>query len=145
MLKAFYCTNSTENNNHCKSREEIQRSLNFFYIHFLSSNYYIQSPDYKIPVKNTVSSRLLDMSISTVKSEVYFYKPIEFTSDDGFLLESKETINSYSIDKAESSSFYNKDANQFLLIMITLDNITSVYGRSYTKIQKVAADVGGFF
>ena len=106
-FEIHYCKNTTENNNHCLSREKIQEKMKEIYIQLIWSNYYIDSSDYQEPVKFSYENMLMIMRGSTLASrqDLLYYKKFEYFSDNGILLEDKIKYEGFYLDKHEFFSY----------------------------------------
>lgn len=144
MITLDYCKNTTMNKNHCKSREEIQRYLPIFNVHIIMSDYYLDSKDNQKPLKETFSTKLLRVSTKNSRRDVFFFRTFNYFSDDGIILEDKSLRKGFYLNKVETDCLYDPDTSEVLRIILSLENIESIYERSYVKFQKVAADIGGF-
>ena len=61
-LSLSICQNKTENNFHCKSKEEIQAILGTFYVHAIITDNFINSNDLENPIQNTYFEKLFRVS-----------------------------------------------------------------------------------
>lgn len=139
-----YCQNSTKNSNSCKPREEIQSFLSAFFFHIIISDYYVNSNDYTSPLQKTFFGKITKVSATSSRRDIYSYKQIEYLTDVGLMLESLVREDGFFMANAQSEFFYNPSTDEILKVIITNLNLKSTYNRSYTKIQKVTADIGGF-
>lgn len=139
-----YCQNSTENFNSCKSREEIQQFLDNFFFHLIFSDYYVDSNDFHNPIKKTYSPKISKVSAKTSRRDIYTLKHIEYFTDVGLMLGDTISTQGFILSDSQSEFFYNPNTNEILKVIITNSNLKTIINRSYTKIQKVTADIGGF-
>lgn len=137
------CQNSTLNNYSCKTPDQIKSKLGRFFIHFGLSTMYVDSNDYDNPLKRNFFTRIMRVSVFNYRNDIIFNRIVDYTTDSGFLLESKSTKHGILISRLESDSLFNEKLGPILDIMLTLDNIKQNYNRSYIKIQTVAANIGG--
>lgn len=144
ILTLDYCRNTTENNNSCKSREEIQNYLPVFYVHTIMSDYYLDSKDLDQPLKETYAKKLLRVSTKNSRMDTFYYRTFNYFSDNGIILEDKAFTKGFYVNKVETDCLYDSNTSELLRVTWTLENIESIYERSYVKFQKVAADIGGF-
>lgn len=139
-----YCVNNTENGNHCKSRKQIQEYLGEFFIQLIVSNSYVDNNDYLNPIKRTYESKIIKGSSKSFRQDYYFFKTYEYNSDNGMLMEDIQTTNYFELENTESEIYYNPDTETMYEIFLTISNQRLIYKRTYLKVQKIAADVGGF-
>lgn len=143
-IKVEACTNSTENSFGCKPMEEIKTALSMFYVHFGIRNVLIDSFDYSNPLKPTFYSKLLRVSSFNSRIDTVFITPITYTTDSGFILEDSSSLESFQISRVESDSLYSDSPTSIMGIILTIENLKLKIFRGYTKVQAVAASIGGF-
>lgn len=139
-----YCKNTTENNNFCKSRDEIQKYLPVFFFHIILSDYYIDSLDLNKPLKETYTTKLLRVSAKNSRRDSFYYRTFNYISDRGLILEDKSLKQGFYLNKFDTDCLFDPETSEILRVNISIENIDSTYERSYVKFQKVAADIGGF-
>lgn len=144
VISLDYCKNTTENNSHCKSRDEIQRYLPVFYAHIIISDYYIDSKNFNKPLQETYSTKLLRVSTKNSRKDIFFYRTFKYFSDSGIILENKSLTTGFYFHKFETDCLFDPNTTELLRLTLSIDNIESIFERSYVKFQKVAADIGGF-
>ena len=142
-IEIHYCTNSTENHNHCYSREYTQDALQEFFIHFIWSSYYIDSSDFNEPAKFTYDNMLIRLSALASRQDIFYYKLFDYFSDNGFIMESNNLHQGFYINKHDTDSVQDSNTQKIERIYFTLDKYKEKIQRNYVKIQKVAADIGG--
>ena len=143
-VKANICVNSTLNNNHCKPREEINKFLGIFYIHILMPDIYIDSKDIDKPIKERFTSKLFRVSPVNQRRDYLYYRIIDYYSDESIMLQSQDYRKSFILSRMETDCLYDLNTSNILEATISIDLIRTKIERSYTKIQKIAADIGGF-
>lgn len=139
-----YCQNTTLNSNFCKSREEIQGYLQNLFVHLLMSSYYVDSNDLQRPIKKKYEGKLLKQAMTSYRRKINFFKNIEYFTDEGLMLDSSYLLGGYYLSLTQSEIFYAPDAIEIFRVTFTNANIMTIYHRSYTKLQNVTADIGGF-
>lgn len=143
-LQLMKCRNSTENNNFCKSNQEIESKLSNFFFHMINTNYYLDSDDLNTPLKSTFNSNLYRISSLNYRMIVSKFRLIDFISDEGLMLSEKLKYSAFQMSTTESDGIYQSNVNEILRFYFTVDKIRNSYLRSYIRLQKVMADVGGF-
>jgi hypothetical protein len=152
QVSILQCINSTENNNHCATQKNISESFindrvsgNLFY-----SQLYLSAipamDNYEQPLKtnlvNTYS--LLNMQLS--KRRVQTFKNTVLKQDIGWFWKDIRFEEVLEIDTSEPDFTFKDQWTQGILFS-TLNYLGSkkqLYSRSYTKIQEVIANLGGF-
>ena len=139
-----YCVNSTLNNNYCKTREEIQNYLKSFHIQVIMPDAYVDNNDLENPIKSKLYSKFLRVSALNQRQDYFYYKLIDYYSDEGIILEDMQYTSKFMISKFETDNLYDLRTTRILRAYWTIDTIKSKIYRSYTKVQMVAANIGGF-
>lgn len=141
------CVNTTENNNSCKSIEQIRDKLPLFYVHLEITNMLVDSFDLLNPLKPIFTSHLMRASSFNSRDEIIYFTTIFYNTDMGFILEDKSEIKGFEISRTETDSLYvdaeNLKDSYMVKIKITLLNQKLIYVRGYIKIQTIAANIGG--
>ena len=135
-----YCLNTTENNYHCKSREEIQKTMNEIYFQIVFTNFYIDSSDYNTPVKSNYNEIIIRSSATNYRFDAFFFKKFDFFSDNGFILKDKVEQKGFYLERHEFDTIHDNDSQIMIKIV---DKFQQKIERNYIKLQKIAADNGG--
>ena len=136
------CVNTSENNNKCKSAQEIDDKLTGGFLGIFMTDLSIIPSDYKNP-SNIYGKNLFSSFQKDFLTDVWFYmKTIEVNTDSGLLIQkmNKETYLAY--DSHFTTSDYRKD-EVFLNLHFRLSQTTEIYDRTYDKLQAIAAELGG--
>lgn len=139
------CKNSTDPSKPvCKPKEILKEKLNGFF-GFYTTDYLIDPNNYEDPGKAIGKGYYSPISFGINRKTNRFISTSRFNSDDGFLLSSiknfvyptlKEDVETFSLDTKETGDLF-----KFLL---KKHHSELIYERSYKKIQKVLAEIGGF-
>jgi len=146
-LLAFHvspCKNSTESNIICKSSEEIQKTLagGFFVVNHIDTIF--EPKNFKNPRKYFRRNYYTTMSNSYFKELNFYFKNIEYNTDQGFLMEDIKSEKYMQSDNIkELYDFRSVVSGDILQCNFRLSNQKDVYNRKYSKIQDVIAQVGG--
>ena len=146
------CTNSTSNNYSCASFNTIQNQINnketheqlFFSYLYMRGIAKVSNVSY--PIGTTLSNIYDALDVQVTKRKYQTYKKISLESDNGWIFPQKDTSMIYCLD-TEISDFVLKDPqNNNLLHRMTFyfGKNKDSYSRSFTKIQEVFAQIGGF-
>ena len=138
-----YCKNSSENNNFCAPKSEIDSFILteglYFNIYFINS--FFNTQNYEKPITYQLMDLYRIIDPNSFKLFNMFIRQEVLQSDDGILLKNNNTINTLAIDST------NEDIGQIYDSFITIDIYSSnnkyINHRSYLKIQTVLASVGG--
>lgn len=142
-IKIDKCRNSTENNNFCKSNEEIENVLSVFYGKLVFSDNIVQIDNLHFPIKEVYKKGVVRLSITSSRTDKFYFQITNVLSDEGILFEEEKSIMSYSFNRQETDSIIASNEDIILRLIITLTRNEVILKRTYKKIQKVAADVGG--
>ncbi|CAD8051581.1 unnamed protein product [Paramecium primaurelia] len=143
QIQIQICHNTTTYNE-CAPIEEIQdlAKAGFYGIH-LSDNL-LQLNEFSQPFSQIQSMQQASFSLKTSRSIYQTLKQINIITDDGFILENRNSFSGLIQNQwREESSTYN---NIFLINhFIYLDGKQSTYQRNYIKIQAILGKIGGFW
>ena len=145
----YPCINTTENNNHCKSKDIIDYYFSKTYISFLMKDIGITPKNYENPTTPLINNLFTTIGKSYYKEKIIYYKIKEVVSDVGIFTNHLETKNYLKYDR-EFDSFYMRDAEEFYngdsicRILIRLSDTIEVQNRIYGKLSEVFATTGGY-
>ena len=127
----------------CSPIKELKQEFNILFFQILWKSNFINSNDYINPVKNNIDSKSLRISGFSLRYDIWYFKLIEYMSDDGLILENETNYKGFAVSGYDSDSFYNPEGLEIVRILFTNDRMKIKYQRTYLKLQKVAADIGG--
>lgn len=140
------CKNSEAKIKNCRSPDEIREFVDqgiFFILYFPHSS--INPKNFESPVKMTYTPLILGLSNNLIVEYSIYDKILEISTDSGFLLEDTKTLRTFTKGR-ESNTYQSRTENKnYLSVIKYILSDKLVYNRSYTKIQNVAASVGGLF
>ena len=147
-IHLFKCINSTKNNNHCKSSNEINEKLINSYITSISISQNTNHFNYDNPVYNILNSHSFYVSLDYIKRYIYFFSKDKYISDNGnfFNIYKEYSLYQYHhtqfdiIQKNEQSYYPN---NLLLEIILACHYFQTEYNRTYIKIQDFIGFIGG--
>ena len=134
------CRNTTTQSI-CAPEDEVTAVLDSMMINIVISNVFINPTNLNDPLENTYYSYFSVVSQKLQKKEIIKFQNIEFFTDEAFLLEDFKQTNSVKFDSIITDFSYS-DTTLYHGIF-TLSKAKRIYTRSYVKVQKVAANVGG--
>ena len=138
------CQNSSSSNVICKSPEEIGAYLKNNYVDIYISNHNIDSSNYEKPLTRNLKIfyQLLDLNL--FKSVDLYMKHCHIKTDDGFLIESLNVIDSFIQEKIETDiSLLDNEENLIYSFNLYSSNYQANVQRNYQKIQSLLAELGG--
>ena len=136
------CVNTSENNNKCKSDQEIDDKLAGGFLGIFMTDLSIIPNQYNKPSvlygKNVFTTFMNDRY-----TDVWFYmKIIKVNTDRGLLLKDIKHEEFIAYDSFMTTSDYRR-SEVFLNLHFRLSQRTEIYDRTYQKIQAIAAELGG--
>ena len=137
------CSKDTDPNQDCATREEID-SL-FSYIGWAPdySVWSVDPTDYKNPMRRNTRKEYYAPVKTLLKVVTFDLLSLEFTSDNGWLLPSKETKKAVTYESVSVEVNEMSNLNIFLAVNLRMSGNQLKYSRSYDKIQDVLAKVSG--
>ena len=136
------CENSTENNNICKSDEEINKYLMGGYLGIYIPDYSFESTKYHQPYKVFVRSLYHSFSIKYLEDIILYFKLIEVITDSGYFFEKKNFVNYAAYDYIQNVIDFG-ETKDFLSLTINISPKREMYKRTYIKLQTIFSNVGG--
>ena len=145
------CTNSTENNNSCLPKEEIDKVVDTQALHLaLSIENANFNHDNKIPILSDYLTNVIAFSSDYISYNTYKLRNLIYESDDGIITSKINTYNSvifelYGINEVNfNKGFKMIFPNTLKLVQIGVnENYAEKYTRRYDKIQNVLSDIAG--
>jgi hypothetical protein len=149
----FYpCKNTTENNNHCKTKEELDFYLMNTFVCFELEDIQLRPIDYEKPVKGRNNDIYYTVGKKLFQEVHIFYQLVDMETDldiigfDEFPNFKQELFIKYDWDY-QMSSLLEEDiyetGNPFCSAQIKLDDEVRIETRTYAKIITLFSDVGG--
>ena len=136
------CVNSSNNNNKCKSENEINELLNGGYLGIFIPDYTYEPNIYNKPYNTYVKKLYKSFSIKYFEDIFIYFKLVEIITDSGYFFEVKNSINFTTYDYLQNEIDF-RDSNHFLSLTIRLSSKREMYKRSYIKITTIFSNVGG--
>jgi hypothetical protein len=141
------CKNSTTSKK-CKSEDEIDSRLGNVYLGLFFVDFYIDSNNYETPGKPFLNMMAFSIHPSIYKGFIVMAENIEFTTDQGLLLNNEHTQKYYTfLNTYESADLRNGATfpGNFASIYLSGVKVKETYYRSYPKLQDLFATIGGVF
>ena len=144
IIISFYsCINSTENNNHCKSKDIIDYYLNNTYVVIYLHSITIDEKE--IPMtRNSLENQYSTDGHNFFKDYQIYLKIVETEDDDNILFESKKNKKLLQFDSTREMSSINRKVNDdsFCDITIKLSDKKTTYKKSYEKLLDALFNAG---
>ena len=136
------CENSTENNNSCKSENEINELLNGGYIGISIPDYSLELIKYNNPNNIHVRNLYKSFSIKYFEDIFLYFKLVQIVTDSGYFFENKNYINFTTYDYIQNDIDF-RASKYFLALSIRISSKREIHMRNYIKLQTIFSNVGG--
>ena len=136
------CINSTNNNNFCKTPDEISEILNGGYIGIFTTDYQIIPSNYKNPAQIYGKNIFTSFSIKQYMDFWVYFQIKQINTDKGLFFESILTQTFLTFESTSENKDY-RESDNFLTVYIRESTNRKVLDRTYSKFQDIAANIGG--
>ena len=136
------CINSTDNNNFCKTPDEISEILNGGYIGIFTTDYQIIPSNYKKPAQIYGKNIFTSFSIKQYMDFWVYFQIKQINTDKGIFFESILTQTYLTFESTSENKDY-RESDNFLTVYIRESTNRKVLDRTYSKFQDIAANIGG--
>jgi len=143
IFKFSRCTNSTENNNSCKSNEIINETLQGGYFGVFITDSYVDNTNFYKPFIKYGKNFFTAFSIKQTQDLWVYLKKIQVITDYGYFFEDKRIIEDIGLDKYESTIDYRESVN-FYSVKVRMSTKMETYKRNSKKITEAIGNIGGF-
>lgn len=147
-IELLFCKNTTENNNSCKSYEEITNFMKgkFFNFNFEVNN--IQVNDHKNPLKKKMIFQNRAISSQIDKRIFITLQPVSVHTNDGIFFSNHSFENGVEIESRESDFIFleenDVDTPRVSIIFSSIDKVVEVK-RNYQSFADIIAVLGGLY
>ena len=148
-IKIFPCKNSTENNNHCKSQNEIDYYMSSGYFSILLKDVGLNPSNYSYPTIPTLQDLYTTIDRKLNKNYILNFGITEIHTDTGLINEYVKK-DKYIQFRKDIETFTFRDESEYLsgkeifLLQLRLDDTIIVQKRAYTKIGEILSRIGGY-
>ena len=147
-IEIYPCSNTTENQNHCKSKEIINSYLSGTFISILTKDIGLEPTNYEKPIVPTFQELYVTIDRNYFRDFSLFFGIVEIQTDEGLFYEKikKERYlnfikTSQGIYNQDEESFYNKSMCD---VEFRISDDIRVQKRTYRKMNEVFAITGGY-
>lgn len=127
--------------NRTEIAKDPKTSLLYMSLYYLTS--VVKADDYENPFITKYSREAFPVTIQTRTSVTLTYQVLEVQTDDGLIFSNNNVTTSAGVSSIITNTLFYSDTVQFFGLAISLDQMNSVYKRSYLKLQTVLANTGG--
>ena len=149
-IQIYPCVNKSQNNNHCKPQEEIDKVLAGGYFSVLLKDIGLNPTNYTNPILPTIQDFYTTISKDFFRDVIFNYEITEVNTDSGLFYESKKKERYLKFDRIKES-FYLRDDKAYYYkgknickVEIRLSDNIHVQRRSYKKMSTVFSTTGGY-
>ena len=148
-IKILPCVNTTENNNHCKPREVIDRYISGAYFSLIIKDIGLNPSNITNPVLPTIQDLYTTIDKAIFRDFILYFGLTEIQSDFGFFNEQIYKQN-YLKYRRQQQTFYFRDESEIekgkeiCVVQIRLDDYIDVQNRSYSKMPDLFSKIGGY-
>ena len=148
-IRIYPCVNSTENNNSCKSQEEIDNYMSSGYFSIILKDFGLNPSNYSFPVVPTLQDLYTTIDKKIMKNFILNFGITEIQTDKGIINENIK-VEKYLQYRKEMQTFTFRDEQDYysgksvILVQLKLDDTIHVQKRSYTKISDIFSRIGGY-
>lgn len=148
-IKILPCVNTTENNNHCKPREVIDKYISGAYFSLIIKDIGLNPSNITNPVLPTIQDLYTTIDKAFFRDFILYFGLTKIQSDFGFFNEQIYTQN-YLKYRRQQQTFYFRDQSEIekgkeiCVVQLRLDDYIDVQNRSYSKIPDLFSKIGGY-
>ena len=148
-IKIFPCRNTTKNNNHCRSQDEIDNFLSNGYLSILVKDFGLNPSNFTTPIIPTLKDLFTSIDKHLYRSMVLKYGLTEVNTDEGLIFEEERKEKYLQFREAvQTISFLEeedyKNGNEICLLQLRLYDVIYIQRRKYTKISEIFSRIGGY-
>jgi len=148
-IRIYPCVNNTENNNTCKSQDEIDHYMSSGYFSILLKDFGLNPSNYSFPVLPTLQDLYTTIDKKLYRNYILNFGVTEIHTDSG-LLNENTNIKKYLQFRKELQTFTFRDEQDYyngksvILVQLKLDDTIVIQRRSYTKLSDMFSRIGGY-
>ena len=145
----YACVNTTENKNHCKPKEVIDKHISGTFFSLLAKDIGLDPSNYSDPIIPTLQDLHTTIDKSFFRDFVLYFGITEVQTDVGLLIEKINKENYINFIKT-TQAFYYRDEEQYYNgetmceIQFKIGDDIRIQKRSFMKMSEVFAITGGY-
>ena len=149
LIKIFPCVNTTENNNHCKTQEEIDYYLTNGYFSILVKDFGLNPSNYTYPILPTIQDLYTTIDKRLYRNFIINFGVTEVYTDKGFLFSEVERKDFLQFrDTFQTFSFLEENeylsGKEICIVQMRLIDNIYIQKRTYSKISQIFSEIGGY-
>lgn len=142
IIEIHKCVNTTENNNHCFSEEEIRNSIQGGFISMYATNSFLDMNDKNKPITYKLQEWLSSLNVDLTTSHYYKIKQLVFSDDKGFIIPTP-VESRYPYFNSPNIMYYGVRGSLLAEIFVAGEKYGEKISRNYDKVQDVLTRIGG--
>lgn len=148
-IEVYSCVNTSNNNNHCKPREEIDSYLSGTFTSFLAKDIGLDPSNYTFPIIPMVQNLRTTIDKNFFRDYVLYFGLTEIQTDKGLFYESIHKERYMNFIKS-TQSFYNRNEQNYYNgdsmcdVQFKFGDDIHVQKRAFMKMTEVFAITGGY-
>ena len=148
-IRIYPCKNTSQNNNHCKPQETIDKYFTGGYFSILTKDIGLNPSNYSFPVLSTLQDLYTTIDKQLTRDYILYYGITEIRTDTGLFFEDIKSKR-YLDFRKESQSFNFRELDEYYKgkascsVAFRMDDIIKIQQRSYTKLKEVLSSTGGY-
>lgn len=148
-IEVYSCVNTSNNNNHCRPREEIDSYLSGTFISFLAKDIGLDPSNYTYPIIPMVQNLRTTIDKNFFRDYVLYFGLTEIQTDKGLFYESIHKERYMNFIKS-TQSFYNRNEQNYYNgdsmcdVQFKFGDDIHVQKRAFMKMTEVFAITGGY-
>ena len=148
-LEIYPCQNSTDNNYHCQSQEEIDKFLAGGYFSILLKDVGLNPGNYSFPILPTLQDIYTTISKQFFRDLILFYEITEVKTDSGYFFKNSHQERFLKFDRKIETIFLRDEENYYkgesiIAVQIRLSDNIHLQNREYKKMHNVFSTTGGY-
>jgi len=153
IINTRKCSNKKYKNLQCLEQNNIEKEFksgintgaNLFYSFLFLESLPVMD-NFENPIQSHLINKYEMLDLNVLKRSVQIFKRISIDSDVGWLFSEREEFTYFSNDYIMQDFSLKKEIEEDILYshLIYLGRKEDIFSRSYTKLQEVLANVGGF-
>ena len=148
-IRIYPCVNSSENNNSCKSQDEIDYYMSSGYFSIILKDIGLNPSNYEVPLVPTLQDLYATIDKKIYKNYILNLGVTEIHTDKGLFSEEID-VKKYLQFRKEFQTFTFRDEEEYykgksvIIVQFKLDDNIIVQTRSYTKLPEIFSIIGGY-
>ena len=148
-ITIYPCTNSSKNNNSCKSQEDIDYYMSSGYFSIVLKDFGLNPSNYSFPVVPTLQDLYTTIDKSLYKNYILNFGITEIRTDSGLINDNINVEKYLQFRKGfENFSFRNIEdyhkGKSVILVQLRLEDTLFIQNRTYTKLSEIFSRIGGY-